>query len=995
MDPAADDGPLLELALAVTDGRSFDLSARARELDATQLAVIKRLQQIEAVAGVHSAAGDGPPEMFDSIRASHDTGMDVPIRWGPFDIREKIGRGSYGDVYRAWDPRLGREVALKLLRYRESKSAEGSAPVHEGYLLAQVRHPNVVTVYGAERIDGRTGLWMEFVQGETLAGELRRRGPLPPDEVAEIGIQLCDALQAVHAAGLLHRDIKAQNVVRQPSGRVVLMDFGTGNQGTDASDRVGLAGTPAYLAPEVLAGGTATVKSDVYSLGVLLAYLATAKFPVRGSSITEIREAHRSFARIRLRTVRPELSPALAAVIERAHDPDPARRPETAAELRTALAEVRTPVRRWRAVTFVIAASLVAACSIGLAVAWQARAPSTARVQPAFGPHDVVVMVPFENRTRDVSLTGLADAMLERELWQSRSVSLASRERIADTLALMGRPPGTSLDVPTAVEVCRRDPGARAILTGRVETVERRLILAASFLNPTTGQVVAQATDSAADANGLPGAVRRISNRLRIALGETRSAVASTAEQLERVTTPSLAALRAYSESYRLGTDPPPRNWLAARALVDQALALDPEFPSARIWRAWILVRQRDPEFRAAAAAALAVADRATPWEQHWIRGSYYYLRSEHAKAVESYEALLKLRPDHEQAIRNLSFSYGELRRLHDVARMAVRRAHLRPNEIEANVSAAVALGNVGDFSQASTFTDRIPWLLRGRESEDPGNVAFALSVPVYEAMRARDAEAALRLLDALKPRLEQSTGELRRFLAWQLSHGYLSLGRVRDARAAAKEIPSPNERHIFLARIAFFAQDLPVVRDEIRGVSLRALQPNAAGHATAAISLMIAGRLFQKAEAEITILRELMPARANDGEISLRGQLALAKGDLSLALTHLESAWAVSPAQPSPSGVRVAASLAVALVRAGNAQRAKTILTTALENRERASLQPSYWSFIPALAQLAQIHRGLGEGESARVIETDLQRLLLHADPELPLLSDLRKTAK
>ena len=183
-------------------------------------------------------------------------------------------------MHRAWDPRLDREVALKLLRSDVlDDDGPGSAVIEEGRLLARVRHPNVVTIYGAEPIDGRIGLWMEFVKGRTLEEALRSGRTFTAAEVTRLGVDLCAAVAAVHAAGLVHRDIKAQNVMLDDGGRLVLMDFGAGHEADDPTGKA-VAGTPLYLAPEVLSGGAATPRSDVYSIGVVLFRLLTGSYPV-------------------------------------------------------------------------------------------------------------------------------------------------------------------------------------------------------------------------------------------------------------------------------------------------------------------------------------------------------------------------------------------------------------------------------------------------------------------------------------------------------------------------------------------------------------------------------------------------------------------------------------------------------------------------------------------------------------------------------------------
>ena len=194
-------------------------------------------------------------------------------------------------------------MALKLLRH--DSEADGRLVVQEGRLMARVRHPNVATIYGAQRIDGRTGLWMELIDGPSLEAELAVRGPFAAADLARVGIELCRALGAVHRAGLVHRDVKAQNVLIEAGGRVVLGDFGTGHELRDVGEPRHLVGTPAYLAPEALSAGADTPQRDIYSLGVLLFHLATGGYPIQARTLTEIRAAHARGDRTPLRDHRP------------------------------------------------------------------------------------------------------------------------------------------------------------------------------------------------------------------------------------------------------------------------------------------------------------------------------------------------------------------------------------------------------------------------------------------------------------------------------------------------------------------------------------------------------------------------------------------------------------------------------------------------------------------------------------------------------------------
>ena len=248
-------------------------------------------------------------------------------RWGALECRRKIAGGGFGTVYLAWDPALEREVALKVLR----ATGRSQAVIQEGRLLARVRHPNVVTVYGIDEYEGTVGLWMEWVEGLTLTQVLAARGLLGGHEAALIGVDICRAVAAVHKAGVLHRDIKAQNVMREAGGRIVLMDFGAGEIRTeDSLAEPRLIGTPPYLAPELFDRKPATIASDIYSLGVLLYHLMTGRFPVEGGTFEAIAAAHARRRATPLAERRPDLPPALVQVVEDALSPDPAHRHRSA-----------------------------------------------------------------------------------------------------------------------------------------------------------------------------------------------------------------------------------------------------------------------------------------------------------------------------------------------------------------------------------------------------------------------------------------------------------------------------------------------------------------------------------------------------------------------------------------------------------------------------------------------------------------------------------------
>jgi serine/threonine-protein kinase len=285
---------------------------------------LRELRVIEELAAVHRRVieSSGTVSLGDVLSAPpppSDSSEGVP--WGPLLVLDQIGGGSFGKVYRARDPLLDHEVALKRLRLpANAPSTQAASIVREGQLLARVRHQNVITVHGACEINGEIGIWMEFVRGKTLEQLVQDEGPMSAQEASVVGESLCRALAAVHKAGLLHRDVKASNVMREAGGRIVMLDFGTGTE-AELDTRGGprrMAGTPLYMAPELFEDGRASVQSDLYSLGVLLFHLVTGEYPVRGKSLAEVRAALQVGERRLLSDARPDLPRNFVRVVERA-----------------------------------------------------------------------------------------------------------------------------------------------------------------------------------------------------------------------------------------------------------------------------------------------------------------------------------------------------------------------------------------------------------------------------------------------------------------------------------------------------------------------------------------------------------------------------------------------------------------------------------------------------------------------------------------------------
>jgi serine/threonine-protein kinase len=288
---------------------------------------------------ITTSSADAPPIAVDPQEVTGKPGPYVfpeegrvspgTVIAGRYRVLDLLGKGGMGEVYRVNDLKLGQTVALKFLTHGLARDpARASRLLHEVRLARQVSHPNVCRVYDVGEDAGEHFISMEYVRGEDLRRLLRRIGRFPHDKAVQIARQLCAGLAAAHAEGILHRDLKPANILLDDRGVAHIMDFGLAvlaGQGTRAGE-----GTPAYMAPEQLAGERLSIRSDLYSLGLVLYELFTGQRMFRGQTPAELLRERSSAGLVSPSTVVADLHPAIERVILRCLEVDPHRRPISA-----------------------------------------------------------------------------------------------------------------------------------------------------------------------------------------------------------------------------------------------------------------------------------------------------------------------------------------------------------------------------------------------------------------------------------------------------------------------------------------------------------------------------------------------------------------------------------------------------------------------------------------------------------------------------------------
>jgi len=818
--PPDSNARIFALAEAIADGRAIDWAGiDVNPDDPAAQQVLDELRVLAALADLHRSPN--PTMVLGSgDEPTMPVGDPAPREgWGSFRLIEELGRGTFGTVYRARDPRLDREVALKLIAAKAGSPEGASSVVDEGRLLAKLRHPNIVTVFGADIVDGVVGVWMELLRGRTLKEELASRGPLGAREAALVGIDLAHALAAVHRAGLVHRDIKAQNVMREEGGRIVLMDFGAGRDLQSRADRpLSVAGTPLYMAPELLAGQPATPASDLYGLGVLLYHLVTGEFPVDAQTMGELKAAHAAGRRRHLRDVRPDLPSAFIQAVESATAALPSARVPSAAALEHDLERVlqglgapATPADERRAQGkgkywwLMLVAPLLLIATLALWNGWGAG-PSV--------PTDAVIasiaVLPFSNLTGQADQEYLADGVTDiliGNLAQLRSIRVISR-----TSAMTYK--GTRKPLATIAQELNVD----GIIEGSVARSGDRLRVVVQLVRANEQHVWGQTYERpAADLFRVQGEISgMVADAIKLSLtpAERKSLTATPAMQVQ--------AQDAFLRGLQRLNDQRPGSVRAALASLEEAVRLDPT--SARAYatlsQCYLLAGTRGimtPE--ESYAKALAAATRAlqlddTVAQAHTqLAEVKFYFEWDWQTARRGYERALALNPNDSHALARYSvylsaldehdaaLKHATLAQALDPISPTVRNApamvlfyarryddaiaaflHLKDTE---PLSAVEHFGLGRAYAARGRFDDAIQEIAEATKPEGPLAVWTAELARIHAETGSR--QEALRLLGELTARVNAVTPASLAFIYAALGdvdRAFQELNRAADQRA-------------------------------------------------------------------------------------------------------------------------------------------------------------------------------------------------------------------
>jgi len=721
---------------------------------------------------------------------------------GRYEIMEELGEGGMGKVYRVLDAKINEEVALKLIKPEIAADRNTIERFgNELKLARKIAHRNVCQMYHLGENAGVHYIAMEYVRGEDLKSVIRMMGQMSPAQVVSIGKQVCKGLSEAHHLGVIHRDLKPQNIMIDRRGNVRIMDFGLARslKGKGITGAGVMLGTPEYMSPEQAETKDVDHRSDIYSLGVILYEMATGRLPFEGETAISIAMKHKAETPQDPVKYSPQLTEDLSLVILKCLEKDPGNRYQSAREVYDELDKIeqgfpttervlprKTPITSkeitvsFKVKKLLIPALVFVALIITGVSIWRLFINKDAI--PFTSDKPSLAVMYFKNNTGDMGLdhwrSALSDLLIT-DLSQSQYIRVLSGERLFNILDQLDQEEATTYSSDVLMEVATRGK-VEKILVGNYTRAGDRFRINITLQDAQTGELISSESVEGVGEESFYSMVDELTRKIKADFKLSKQEIAADIdEEVVTITTDSPEAYKYYSEGRKLHLK---GDYFRSIGSMQKALKIDSQFAMAHRSVAVSYANMGViPASEKAYKKAFELRHRVSERERYIIEGDYYRMSWRTiAQAMEAYQNLLALYPEDTIGNTNLGILYMDMENW-DKAVM-----HFKKN-IANTPENALGFWNLSEVYAAMGMYDEARELIEDHIRDNPDRSGFHLKMAQFLLYQGEYECALSELEEALSfPALDLGTEEQVGLLK---GHAHLLMGNIVKAEEEYRKL--------------------------------------------------------------------------------------------------------------------------------------------------------------------------------------------------------------